>query len=198
MQENIGFIFRSLQQGLSDSHSLLKFSDPLLVSRRVHWDVVAAVFFGDLMHNFVDGIALGIAAKQCSSTFFWTLVWTTVAHEGDIPCVPKQLHSGKEKEPKPKLFSSDIIRWGRGLSRKGVGAKKFDMSLETRVIKLFWRDIPGFCRDIPEVPEKFEEKKFVFNFRSLYTTAPYFPWTGKSCFSNRVLVKAVFEALKCL
>ena len=45
----------------------------------------------------------------------------------------------------------------------GVGAKKFDMSLETREIKLFGRDIPGFCRDILEVPEKFE-KKFVFNF----------------------------------
>ena len=24
------------------------------------------------------------------------------------------------------------------------------------------------------------------------------PWTGKSCFSNRALVKAIFEALRCL
>ena len=48
-----------------------------------------------------------------------------------------------------------------------MGAKKFDTSLETREIKLFGRDIPGFCRDIPEWPEKFEKKKFVFNFRSL-------------------------------
>ena len=40
----------------------------------------------------------------------------------------------------------------------GVGAKKFDMSLETREIKLFWRDIPGVCWDIPAVPEKFEKK----------------------------------------
>ena len=45
------------------------------------------------------------------------------------------------------------------------------MSLETREIKLFWRDIPGFCRDIPEAPEKFEKKKFVFNFRSLQKPA---------------------------
>ena len=51
---------------------------------------------------------------------------------------------------------------------KGWGAKKFDTSLETREIKLFWRDIPGFCRDIPEAPEKLEKKKFVFNFRSLF------------------------------
>ena len=49
----------------------------------------------------------------------------------------------------------------------GVGAKKFDMSLKAREIKLFWRDIPGFCRDIPEVPEKFEKKKFAFNSRPL-------------------------------
>ena len=48
-----------------------------------------------------------------------------------------------------------------------MGAEKFGMPLETREIKLFWRDIPGFCRDIPEVPEKFDKRKFVFNFRSL-------------------------------
>ena len=48
--------------------------------------------------------------------------------------------------------------------REGVGAKKFGMSLETQGIKLFWRDIPGFGRDIPEAPEKFEKKMFGFNF----------------------------------
>ena len=41
---------------------------------------------------------------------------------------------------------------------KGVAAKEFDMSLEAQGIKLFWRDIPGFCRDIPEAHEKFEKK----------------------------------------
>ena len=63
-----------------------------------------------------------------------------------------------EKEHKPKLLGPDIFRWGKGLAREGVGAKKFDMSLETREIKLFWRDIPGFCSDIPAVPDKFEKK----------------------------------------
>ena len=58
--------------------------------------------------------------------------------------------SGTKKEHKPKLLSPDIFRWGRGLPREGVGAKKFSMPLKTREIKLFWRDIPGFCRDIPE------------------------------------------------
>ena len=61
----------------------------------------------------------------------------------------------------------DILRWGGGLPREGVGAEKFGLSLEARETKLFWRDAAKFCRDIPE---KFERKKrFVFNFRSLST-----------------------------
>ena len=84
-----------------------------------------------------------------------------------VPYRRKEVQSGKKKEPKPKLFGPDNFGWGGGLPREAVGAEKFGRSLETREIKLFWRDIPGFCRDIPEVPEKFEKKKFVFNFRSL-------------------------------
>ena len=72
--------------------------------------------------------------------------------------------SGTKNEPKPKLSSPDVFQWGRGLPREGEGAKKFSMSLETREIKLFGWDIPGFCWDIPAVPEKFERKKLVFNF----------------------------------
>ena len=85
---------------------------------------------------------------------------------------PDTFESGTKNEPKPKLLSPDIFRWGRGLPHEGVGAKKFGMPLETREIKLFWRDIPGFCRDIPGVPEKFENKKFGFNFRSLLKSTP--------------------------
>ena len=73
----------------------------------------------------------------------------------------------QDKEHKPKILSPDIFRWGRGLPREGVGAKKFGMSLETMEIKFFGRDIPGFCRDVPEVPEKFE-KKLCFNSRPLF------------------------------
>ena len=79
-----------------------------------------------------------------------------------------RIPSGTKKEPKPKLLSPDIFWWGGGLPREGVGAKKFGMSLETQGIKLLWRDIPGFCRDIPAAPEKFEKKMFGFNFRSLF------------------------------
>ena len=78
--------------------------------------------------------------------------------------ISETMVSGKKKEPKEK---SGYFRVGWGLPREGVGAEKFSMSLETSEIKLFWRDILGFCRDIPEVPEKFE-KKIVFNFRSLW------------------------------
>ena len=41
---------------------------------------------------------------------------------------------------------ADMDMWDRGLPREGVGAEKFGMSLETREVKLLWRDIPGFCR----------------------------------------------------
>ena len=79
--------------------------------------------------------------------------------------------SGTKKEPKPKLLSPDIFWWGGGLPREGVGAKKFGMSLETQGIKLFWREIPGFCRDIPEAPEKFCEKNVWVQFSSPTSTA---------------------------
>ena len=80
-----------------------------------------------------------------------------------------ELLSGKEREPKPKLFGPDIFGGG-SLPREGVGAKKFSMSFETQGNQTFWRDIPGFCRDIPEWPERFEKKKFVFNTRPPYIT----------------------------
>ena len=70
----------------------------------------------------------------------------------------RSCNSGKKKEPKPKLLGPDILRWDGSLPREGVGAEKFGMSLETRETKLFWRDIPGFGWDIPEVPEKLETK----------------------------------------
>ena len=68
------------------------------------------------------------------------------------------------KEHKPKLLSPDIFGWGRGLPHERVGAEEFGMSLETRKVKLFGRDIPGFCWDFPAAPEKFEKEKFVLNF----------------------------------
>ena len=47
---------------------------------------------------------------------------------------------------------------------KGWGPKSSVCPSKPRETKLFWRDIPGFCRDIPEAPEKFEKKMFGFSF----------------------------------
>ena len=58
------------------------------------------------------------------------------------------------------MFWSRYLRVGWGLPHEGVVAKKFGMSFETQGNQTFWRDIPG-------VPEKFEKKKFLFNFRPL-------------------------------
>ena len=74
----------------------------------------------------------------------------------------------------PRGSCNNTLRWGRGLPRARVGAKiwpkKFGMSLKTREIKLFGRDILGFWWDIPAVPEKFEKKNCV-RFLALYCAA---------------------------
>ena len=70
----------------------------------------------------------------------------------------------QRKERKPRLLSPDIFLWGRGLPREGVGATKFGMCLKTREIKLSERDIPGFCWDIPAVPEKLRKRKMRVQF----------------------------------
>ena len=49
----------------------------------------------------------------------------------NIPITP--LSSGTQNEPKPKLLSPYIFRWGGGLPLEGVGAKKFGMSLEFKM-----------------------------------------------------------------
>ena len=68
------------------------------------------------------------------------------------------LFRGRKRKPKPKFFGPFFFGWGRGLPCEGVGANKFGMSFGTHETKLFGRDIPGFCRDIPVVPETFEKK----------------------------------------
>ena len=63
----------------------------------------------------------------------------------------------EEKRTQTQTLGPDIFRWGGGLPREGVGAKKFGTSLETREIKLFRWDIPDFA-GISRRPEKFEKK----------------------------------------
>ena len=52
--------------------------------------------------------------------------------------------SGKKKEPKPKLFGPDIFGWGGSLPREGVGAEKFDMSLDQTFLAGYPGILPGF------------------------------------------------------
>ena len=70
----------------------------------------------------------------------------------------ESLKSGKQKEPKPKLFGPDIFRWGVSLPREGVGAKRFGMSFETQENNFLGRISRDFWPDMPGVPEKFEKK----------------------------------------
>ena len=81
--------------------------------------------------------------------------------------------SGKKRNPNPKCLFQ--ISSGAGLPREGVGAKNFGMSFETQGNQTFLAGKPNFfggisrdfCRDIPEMPEKFEKQKIVFNSRPL-------------------------------
>ena len=117
-------------------------------------DIPAAIFLAGKCPNF--GRDSMLRCRRIDEYFSSSIESCRTATEF---CRKEGHFSGTGKEPKPKLLSPDIFRWGRGLPREGVGAKKFDMSLETREIKLFWRDIPGFCWDIPAAPEKFEKKR---------------------------------------
>ena len=54
------------------------------------------------------------------------------------------------------------------------------MSLETREIKIIWRDIPGFWWDIPAVPEEFESSTLgpyhIIIYCNLLKLSAYTPW----------------------
>ena len=67
--------------------------------------------------------------------------------------------SGKKKEHKPKLLGPDVFRWGGGLPREGVGAKKFGVPLETLGNQPFGRDIPRFWLGYPGGARKVETKQ---------------------------------------
>ena len=56
---------------------------------------------------------------------------------------------------------------GWGSSTRRGGGQKVRYVPQNQGNQTFLAGYPGICRDIPEVPEKFEKKKFVFNFRSL-------------------------------
>ena len=74
--------------------------------------------------------------------------------------------SGKKRDPKPKLLGPDILWWGGGVFHvKGWGPKSSACPSKPGKPNFFGgisRDFAGMA-----VPEKFERKKFGFNFRYL-------------------------------
>ena len=72
-----------------------------------------------------------------------------------------QKYTGKKKEHQPKLLGSDMFRWGGGLPREGVGAKRRDTSLETQVKNPFGGS-PGILAGISwGRPKSLRKQKFV-------------------------------------
>ena len=88
----------------------------------------------------------------------------------NVWCRNVVITQGGKRNPNPN-FLVRIFSSGVGVFHvNGWGPKSSIRPSKPGKIKLFGRDIPGFCRDIPGAPEKFEKKKFVFNFRSLITS----------------------------
>ena len=124
--------------------------------------------------------------------------------------------SGAKNEHKPKLLSPDIFRWGGGLPREGVGAKKFGMPLETREIERekslcsifgpYWRGhfmvrFPSpppkshdrFCPPLCEFPVQKVEKGKMWSTGEIRPYAPI-PLEPAACVLN--YGQGLFEGLK--
>ena len=95
----------------------------------------------------------------------WVKIGFGFIFMGSVPGVPGK-RDRKARKRNPNLnFLVRMFSGGVGVFHvKGWGPKKFGLSLKTRETKLFWRDLPGCCRDIPEVPKKFEIKKVCVQF----------------------------------
>ena len=114
------------------------------------------IFFADFVAGFFRLIFVGKSAQKNppgkspakSSEIYTTKIPDTFLQSGQANMSGTFFQARKEKH-KPKLSSPDILRWDRGLPREGLGAKKFGMCLGIGEMKLFGRDIPGFCWDIP-------------------------------------------------
>ena len=70
------------------------------------------------------------------------------------------------EEHKPKHLSPDVSGGVGVFHVKGWGPKSSVCPSKPGKSNFFGAisHIPGFCRDIPELPEKFERNKYVFNF----------------------------------
>ena len=83
------------------------------------------------------------------------------------PQIIRNANLREEKGTQTQTFWSDIFQWVGVFHVNGWGPKSSRRPSKPGKSNFFGRDIPGFCRDIPGVPEKFEKKRFVFNSRAL-------------------------------
>ena len=60
----------------STSSPLQKTESPFLFNR-----IVISVICGDFLHNFCDGIFIGVAVRSCSFSIMWTIIAVTMFHE---------------------------------------------------------------------------------------------------------------------
>ena len=103
--------------------------------------------------------------KVHEPTFLWFGLPGPLLRKGGLEKGVCIKFSGKKKEPKPKLFGSDIFRWGGGLPREGAGAKEFGMSLETGKPN-FLAGYAGILLGYPGGARKVREKKVCVQFSS--------------------------------
>jgi len=78
LMHHIGDMFMG---GKKDAQGLSEGSDATGVRKPVDLAVAAAVTCGDFVHNLVDGMVIGFAARACSSSVLWAVVAGGVAHE---------------------------------------------------------------------------------------------------------------------
>ena len=94
-------------------------------------------------------------------------VWVVRVTTHLLPkAVPKPLHGGSKNDEAIKRntnsdFRSGYLQWGGGLPREGVGAKEFNVSLQTQGKQTFRRDIPGFAGISRRCPKSLRKKDCV-------------------------------------
>ena len=100
-------------------------------------------------------LVVGIVIIGCWGHGFFT---STSSPKSVQKSVQKFVKNQARKKHPNLNFCVQIFSGGVGVFHVKGGGQKVRYVLETQGIKFFWRDIPGFCRDIPETPEKFEKK----------------------------------------
>ena len=101
------------------------------------------------------------AAREASEARFLK----GILRSQDLPSLEPLKHDQERtRKPNPN-FLVEISSGRVGVFHvKGWGPKSSVRPSKSRETKFFRRiDFPGFCRDIPGVPEKFAKRKFVFN-----------------------------------